>query len=133
MKFHTSLNETPVLILFKFPSDECRYSVATALNFHVAANNIESKGIGTAEFLGRLTKYLTLLIQEHCIMKRTARTQSQLPKIVHPKQPRFADVANVNPPKCNGGSLLGGASLLIKASPVPVGLQLLFRIEWFEE
>ncbi|GBO19022.1 hypothetical protein AVEN_73984-1 [Araneus ventricosus] len=51
----------------------------------------------------------------------TARTQSQLPKIVHPKQPRFADVANVNPPRCNGRSLLGGASSLIKASPVPGG------------
>ncbi|GBN99328.1 hypothetical protein AVEN_218603-1 [Araneus ventricosus] len=48
----------------------------------------------------------------------TARTQSQLPEIVHPKQPRFADVANVNPPKCNGKSLFGGASFVIKASPV---------------
>ena len=30
--------------------------------------------------------------------KGTARTLSPLPKIVHPKQPRFADVANVNQP-----------------------------------
>ncbi|GBM96514.1 hypothetical protein AVEN_68014-1 [Araneus ventricosus] len=58
---------------------------------------------------GKLPFYLT----------GTARTQSQLPKIVHPKQPRFADVANVNPPKCNEGPLLGGASFMIEASPVP--------------
>ncbi|GFU38015.1 uncharacterized protein NPIL_365171 [Nephila pilipes] len=52
-------------------------------------------------------------------MHGTAHTAVPLPKIVHPKQPLFADVANVNQPKCNGWPLLGGASFVIKASPVP--------------
>ncbi|GFS42396.1 hypothetical protein NPIL_341811, partial [Nephila pilipes] len=37
-----------------------------------------------------------------------------LPKIVHPKQPLFADVANVSQPKRNGWPLLGRSSFLIK-------------------
>ncbi|XP_071037145.1 copia protein [Parasteatoda tepidariorum] len=57
-------------------------------------------------------------------IRRTARTQSQLPKIMHPKQSQFVNVANVNPSQCNERSLLGGASLLIKASPVPDKLKL---------
>ncbi|GIY99204.1 hypothetical protein CEXT_470421 [Caerostris extrusa] len=43
-----------------------------------------------------------------------ARTQPQLPKIMHPKQPQFADVANVSPSKCYDGPLLGRSSFLIK-------------------
>lgn len=46
-----------------------------------------------------------------------ARTQSLLPKITHPKQPPFADVASVNLSRCNERPLLGGASFVIKAVP----------------
>lgn len=51
------------------------------------------------------------------LLKGTARTQSQVPKIMHPKQPRFAVVANVNPTVCNVRPLLGVASLMIEACP----------------
>ncbi|GIY68443.1 hypothetical protein CDAR_236121 [Caerostris darwini] len=33
---------------------------------------------------------------------------------MHPKQPQFADVANVSPSKCNDEPLLGRSSFLIK-------------------
>ncbi|GIY15963.1 hypothetical protein CDAR_468911 [Caerostris darwini] len=33
---------------------------------------------------------------------------------MHPKQPQFADVANVSPSKCYDGPLLGRSSFLIK-------------------
>ncbi|GFY40735.1 hypothetical protein TNIN_292841 [Trichonephila inaurata madagascariensis] len=51
--------------------------------------------------------------------KRDSANAVPLPKIVHPKQPLFAEVANVSHPECNGWPPLGEASLVIKASPVP--------------
>ncbi|GIY82645.1 hypothetical protein CEXT_377551 [Caerostris extrusa] len=35
-------------------------------------------------------------------------------KIMHPKQPQFADVANVSPSKCYDGPLLGRSPFLIR-------------------
>ncbi|GFU32656.1 hypothetical protein NPIL_174181, partial [Nephila pilipes] len=43
-----------------------------------------------------------------------AHTAAPLPKIVHPKQLLFVDVANVNLPKCNGKPQLGRSSFVIK-------------------
>ncbi|GFQ96275.1 hypothetical protein TNCT_653051 [Trichonephila clavata] len=39
-----------------------------------------------------------------------------LPKITHPRQPHFGEVARVSPPQCNGRPLLGRSSFLIKDS-----------------
>ncbi|GFV16437.1 hypothetical protein TNCV_1525831 [Trichonephila clavipes] len=33
---------------------------------------------------------------------------------MHPRQPRFVEVARVSPPKCNGRPLLGRSSFLIE-------------------
>ncbi|GFY67157.1 hypothetical protein TNIN_449271 [Trichonephila inaurata madagascariensis] len=44
-----------------------------------------------------------------------------LPKIVHPKQPQFAVVANVNLPKYNGRPLLGRSSLIKDDSSARAG------------
>ncbi|GIX93694.1 hypothetical protein CDAR_521671 [Caerostris darwini] len=43
-----------------------------------------------------------------------ARTQPQLPKIMHPKQPQFADVTNVSLSKCYDRPLLGRSPFMIK-------------------
>ncbi|GFV39322.1 hypothetical protein TNCV_1230241 [Trichonephila clavipes] len=47
------------------------------------------------------------------------RERSPTTKIVHPKQPLFVEVANVNHPECNGWPLLGEAFHVIKAFPKP--------------
>ncbi|GIX93695.1 hypothetical protein CDAR_521681 [Caerostris darwini] len=48
------------------------------------------------------------------LAKGAARTQPQLPKIMHPKQPQFADVANVSLSKCYDRPLLGRSSFMIR-------------------
>ncbi|GIY95926.1 hypothetical protein CEXT_206051 [Caerostris extrusa] len=48
-----------------------------------------------------------------------ARTQPQLPKIMHPKQPQFADVANVSLSKCYDRPLLGRSPFMFRDDSVP--------------
>lgn len=53
------------------------------------------------------------------VARGTARTQSPLPKIMRPNQPRFAEVADVSNPRCNGKPPSERAPFMIRASQAP--------------
>ena len=75
--------------------------------------------------VGVATLSLTRLFRgwESClcfdVSRGTARTQSPLPKISRPNQPRLAEVADVSNPACNGKPPPERAPFVIKASQAP--------------
>ena len=112
-------NENPIILVFKIILSE-RYVSTHWKNF--MRERVQKSTTVWTRIPRSTDKVIVSRKQLRCsdsnfYIRGTARTQSQLPKIMHPKQPRFADVANVNPSVCNERSLLGGASLLIKACP----------------
>lgn len=94
---------------FKTPKAQldCRCVVLNPLPVHSAAWRLNTIGHAQGEEL--------VSFSFNCWGPRERK--ALLPKIMHPKQPQFADVANFSPSVCNERPLLGGASLLIKACP----------------